>query len=181
VTKIIEHGEHGLNVEITHLNNINDKQIVSIRKLKVAKLRPSQIGDLPISLQEVKQEKKTETETKKEPEVKEEPKNKKEEESPIREVHNPKGRNVYTQARRKGQKKEIDTREEYEVQGILAEREGKKEIEYKVKWVGFPKPTWEPASFLENSKTIIENWNRKKKLNLAANKKQPPITKKKKK
>ena len=47
ITEMIKPEGHGLNVEITHLNNVNDKHIVSVRQLKMAKLRPEQIGDLP--------------------------------------------------------------------------------------------------------------------------------------
>ena len=45
-----------MNVEITHTNNVNDKHIVSVRQLKMAKLRPEQIGDLPIMKMEEKEE-----------------------------------------------------------------------------------------------------------------------------
>ena len=40
-----------------------------------------------------------------------------------KEVHNPRGRNIYTQARRAGKNKEIDVRDEWEVERIIKERE----------------------------------------------------------
>ena len=55
---MIKQNGYDLNVEITHLNNTLDKHLVSIRKLKMAKLRPSQIGELPVNLQDIMEEEK---------------------------------------------------------------------------------------------------------------------------
>jgi len=40
ITQVINQKGHYLNVEITYLNNLNNKHVVSVRKLKIAKLRP---------------------------------------------------------------------------------------------------------------------------------------------
>ena len=46
-----------MNVEITNINNIQDKHVVSVRKLKIARLRPDQIGELPMELENTSSEK----------------------------------------------------------------------------------------------------------------------------
>ncbi len=164
ITQVISKGEHNLNVEITHLNNVEDKNIVSIRKLKLAKLRPSQIGDLPIELTKEK-----------------EPEEVKPIQKPI-EIENPKGRTFYTQQRRKNKSaKKKDIRDEWEVEGITKEREKDGVKEYQVKWVGYKRPTWEPASNMENAKDIIEKWNLKRKLAEAEKKTNPRPTKRRRK
>ena len=121
ITEVIKPEGHGLNVEITHMNNVEDKHIVSVRQLKIAKLRPEQIGDI-ISNKEMKMEIKME-------------KNK--DEVNQHEIHNLKRRNIYTQARRAGKTKKVkETREEWEVQDIVNERKNKKTgfMEYEIKW-----------------------------------------------
>ena len=166
VTQIIKQDGHDLNVEITNLNNLNDKHVVSIRKLKSAKLRPEMIGDLPLEIQEVIPLEKPKIEASNSRNLELEP--------PIeksKEVKNPKGRNVYTQAQRAGKtKKKVDTRDEYEVEGIMDERinPNTKELEYKIKWVGYRRATWEPLSNLENAQEFVNEWKMKKKFEKGA-------------
>jgi len=51
--------------------------------------------------------------------------------------------------------------DEYEVEEILRERvirrRGGPKKKYLVKWLGYAKPTWEPASALEET-VALENW-----------------------
>jgi len=148
---VIKPEGHGLNVEITHINNVEDKHIVSVRQLKIAKLKPEQIGDI-ISNKEMKMEIKME-------------KNK--DEVNQHEIHNLKRRNIYTQARRAGKTKKVkETREEWEVQDIVNERKNKKTglMEYEIKWVGWPKTTWQTEEDLTNALEILEKWKAKRKM-----------------
>jgi len=162
ITEVIKPDGHGLNVEITHLNNIEEKHIVSIRQLKKAKLRPEQIGDLPIELENKK-------DIKKETPIQNDLKVKQTLEEKPKEIQNLKGRNIYTQARRAGKAKKIkDTRDEWEVESITGERKNPSTgiKEYKVKWVGYKNCTWQSEQDLENASEILQEWNSKKKREL---------------
>ena len=52
--------------------------------------------------------------------------------------------------------------EEYEVEKILAQREGKSGLEYCVKWLGWPESenTWEPEDHLIDCKMVMRAWRR---------------------
>ena len=109
--------------------NLNDKHMVSVRKLKITRLKPEQIGDLLLKIQDIKIKTK-------ENNVKQELTEELLTQTTLKEIKNRKSRNVYTQALRSGKGKKIeDTRQEGEVEGILDERTNKKtnNKEYKVK------------------------------------------------
>ena len=102
----IPDGEHHLNVDIVHTNNPNDKHRVSVRQLKIAKLKPEQLGEISeVSIP-----------------IKEAPAVVDKESENTTAVSNPKGRNIFTQAKRKGLEKRIalDKSKEYEVEDIVA-------------------------------------------------------------
>ena len=74
---------------------------------------------------------------------------------------------------------------EYEVEKILSKSNGAKVsfssvndlttqgIYYKVKWVGYSRPTWEPAKNLGNCKKILEDFKKRERRNKKKNKKTP--------
>jgi hypothetical protein len=49
---------------------------------------------------------------------------------------------------------------EYEVQAITGHRRKGAELQYRVKWLGYPRPTWETASNLTNCQELLDNYNR---------------------
>lgn len=56
--------------------------------------------------------------------------------------------------------KKNKTSDEYEVEHILAKRQGAKGTEYKIKWVGYPtaESTWEPLENLDNAQSAIDSF-----------------------
>ena len=95
--------------------NLNDKHMVSVRKLKITRLKPEQIGDLLLKIQDIKIKTK-------ENNVKQELTEELLTQTTLKEIKNRKSRNVYTQALRSGKGKKIeDTKQEWEVKGILNE------------------------------------------------------------
>ena len=160
ITEIVT-GEHDLNVSIQHTNNVNDKQRVSIRRLKPAHVRPKLIQEylkmLPseeenttkepyTNLQAAKVDEKTVSNTK-----------------PIR---NKKGRNIFTQERREKQTKRAkDTKTEWEVEAILDVRNNRKTSEksYLVKWLGYNTPSWVKDKDI-NAGALVKEFHAKAKL-----------------
>ena len=150
----------------------------------MAKLRLEQIGDLPIMKMEEKEEiMKQELEEDIKPCIINEKKDKTPKLGPkklgkitrtkefpkkrkLKKVHNPKGKTIYTQARRAGKmKKVVDERDEWEVQGIEDERTNPKTGQ---KWVGWKNCTWQPEINLENALEILKEWNQRRKLQMAS-------------
>ena len=165
----IEKGDHQLNVDIQHTNDSNDKQRVSIRRLKRAYVRPSLAIEYTKTLPE-----ETLIEV---PEQNIENSKQKEEITSTqqpRKVKNKKGRNIWTQQRReKKLKKENDIRDEWEVEDIVGVRTNRKlkRKEYEVKWVGYSKTTWEPIEHLKNAQRKVRDFIARNKLIIKANKK----------
>ena len=61
---------------------------------------------------------------------------------------------------------EDNEEEEYEVEAILASREGEEETEFQVKWKGYEEPTWEPESHLTCDE-LLRDFKRKKRNRVA--------------
>ena len=155
-------GTHNLNVDIVHMNNTADKRRVSVQQLKMAKLKPEQMGEVTQHVaqqsdKEINLIKKNNNEHKETPAT-----------GDSRVVKNPKGRKYIPQARRANKAKiEKDIRDEYEVEDIIKQGKDRKtgETMYLVKWKGYTTRynTWEPAKNLTNASRILNEWNRKQK------------------
>ena len=154
----IPKGEHQLNVDIMHLNNPENKHRVSVRQLKIAKLKPNQVGENTTApVPEIT----TPIEEVEAPNIEEKP------------IANPKGRNIFTQAKRKGvAKKAVDNREKYEVEDILEQGTNRKTGKpcYLVKWKGYTARHnwWVEEEDMQGSSEILNEWHRKQKAAKAA-------------
>lgn len=56
----------------------------------------------------------------------------------------------------------IDGGEEFEIEAILGERTHRRQKQYKVKWTGYSRPSWEPASALEDTAALDEYERRRR-------------------
>jgi hypothetical protein len=58
---------------------------------------------------------------------------------------------------------ELESVTEYEVEDILDSRVRHRKLQYLVKWVGYPpfENSWEPATFVENSKRLVKAFHEK--------------------
>ncbi len=174
ITEMIEDG-HNLNVDITHTNNPNLIERTSIRKLKLAYLRPQH-------LQMIK-DKESSTNTKEHKEIKKQEQKNSNEDIVIipqrvfnKPVKNLKGKTVQAQKKRAGNLELIqDDRQEFEVESIVDERTNRKKNrkEYLIKWKGYTASynTWEPKNNLNNAIKLLNEWNQRRKINLANKKK----------
>jgi hypothetical protein len=52
----------------------------------------------------------------------------------------------------------VDATEQYEVEGIVDKRQGDDGVEYRVKWVGYKDPTWEPVSGLNQVPDMVKQF-----------------------
>lgn len=152
-------GLKGMVVDIQHTANPDDKQRINVNRLKMAFLRAGT--------------RVAETEQPVEQEVIEEKiQNKEEEElqAQEKEIQNPTGMNIWSRGKRNKdpvpvrklelQKKDIEKQENFEIEAIIDEREGKKGKEYKVKWKGWNNRynQWINNKDM-NAPKIVAKWN----------------------
>ena len=55
----------------------------------------------------------------------------------------------------------IKGQKEYEIEAILDKKVKRNEIQYRVKWKGYEKTTWEPTSNLGRAKDAVKNFERR--------------------
>jgi hypothetical protein len=53
----------------------------------------------------------------------------------------------------------VDGNEEFEVEEILDSRFVGRNLQYLVRWIGYPNPTWEPAEYLANSPSAVARFH----------------------
>ena len=63
----------------------------------------------------------------------------------------------------------IEGQEEYKVEAILDKKVKRNGVQYRVKWKGYEKTTWQPTSNLEQARDAVENFEQR---NMGGN--QPP-------